>query len=83
MLQAAIDHSQQYVTGPRAAETLQGQTSSSIGRESKYSLYDQDLVTFEEGRGSLRSPRCCGLHQAQTPLRLRTPRPAQEEARAL
>ena len=36
-----------------------------IGRESPYSLYDQDLVTFEEGAGRLRPARRGGLHQAQ------------------
>ena len=48
MLQAAIDHSQQYVTGRVRLKLYKGNVIM-IGRESKYSLYDQDLVTFEEG----------------------------------
>ena len=48
MLQAAIDHSQQYVTGRVRLKLHKGNVIV-VGRESKYSLYDQDLVTFEEG----------------------------------
>jgi len=48
MLQAAIDKSQQYVTGRVRLKLYKGSVAV-IGRESKYSLYDQDLVTFEEG----------------------------------
>jgi argininosuccinate synthase len=48
MLQAAIDHSQQYVTGRVRLKLYKGNVIV-VGRESKYSLYDQDLVTFEEG----------------------------------
>ena len=48
MLQAAIDKSQEFVTG-RARMKLYKGNATVIGRESKYSLYDQDLVTFEEG----------------------------------
>ncbi|MGE0562966.1 MAG: argininosuccinate synthase [Pseudolabrys sp.] len=48
MLQAAIDQSQQYVTGRVTLRLYKGNVAV-IGRESKYSLYDQDLVTFEEG----------------------------------
>src|SRR5205814_7783903 len=48
MLQAAIDHSQQYVSGRVRLKLYKGNVIV-IGRESKYSLYDQDLVTFEEG----------------------------------
>jgi argininosuccinate synthase len=33
---------------PRAVKALQGNIIV-VGRESKYSLYDHDLVTFEEG----------------------------------
>ncbi|HTM80103.1 argininosuccinate synthase [Asticcacaulis sp.] len=49
MLQAAIDYSQSKVTGRVTVKLYKGNTTV-IGRESKYSLYDQDLVTFEEGR---------------------------------
>ncbi|WP_296819032.1 argininosuccinate synthase [Brevundimonas sp.] len=48
MLQAAIDHSQDKVTGVVRVKLYKGNVTI-IGRESPYSLYDQDLVTFEEG----------------------------------
>ena len=48
MLQAAIDKSQEFVTGRVRLKLYKGNVAV-IGRESKYSLYDQDLVTFEEG----------------------------------
>ena len=48
MLQAAIDHSQQMVTGQVRVKLYKGNVSV-VGRTSPYSLYDQELVTFEEG----------------------------------
>jgi argininosuccinate synthase len=48
MLQAAIDHSQTRVSGTVRVKLYKGNVSI-IGRESANSLYDQDLVTFEEG----------------------------------
>src|SRR6195256_4724762 len=48
MLQAAIDRSQAYVTGTVRLKLYKGNVAV-VGRESRYSLYDQDLVTFEEG----------------------------------
>jgi argininosuccinate synthase len=48
MLQAAIDRSQQFVSGRVRLRLYKGSVGA-VGRESKYSLYDQDLVTFEEG----------------------------------
>jgi argininosuccinate synthase len=48
MLQAAIDRSQELVTGRVRLKLYKGSVAVT-GRESKYSLYDQDLVTFEEG----------------------------------
>ena len=48
MLQAAIDRSQEFVTGRVKLKLYKGNVTV-VGRESKYSLYDQDLVTFEEG----------------------------------
>jgi argininosuccinate synthase len=48
MLQAAIDKSQEFVSGRVTVRLYKG-NATVIGRESKYSLYDQDLVTFEEG----------------------------------
>ena len=49
MLQAAIDHSQAMVSGQVTVKLYKGNTTI-IGRTSPYSLYDQDLVTFEEGK---------------------------------
>jgi len=49
MLQAAIDHSQKMVTGQVRVKLYKGNVTV-IGRTSPYSLYDQDLVTFEEGK---------------------------------
>jgi argininosuccinate synthase len=48
MLQAAIDHSQALVTG-QVRLTLYKGAVSVCGRHSPTSLYDQDLVTFEDG----------------------------------
>ncbi|MBW8734907.1 MAG: argininosuccinate synthase [Asticcacaulis sp.] len=49
MLQAAIDYSQDKVTGQVRVKLYKGNVTI-IGRTSPYSLYDQDLVTFEEGK---------------------------------
>jgi argininosuccinate synthase len=49
MLQAAIDFSQEKVTGQVRVKLYKGNVSI-IGRTSRYSLYDQELVTFEEGK---------------------------------
>ena len=49
MLQALIDKSQELVTGRVRVKLYKGNVTV-IGRESPYSLYDQDLVTFEEGK---------------------------------
>jgi argininosuccinate synthase len=48
MLQAAIDKSQQFATGRVTLKLYKGNVTV-VGRESRYSLYDQELVTFEEG----------------------------------
>jgi len=48
MLQALIDRSQEFVTGRVKLKLFKGSVAV-VGRESRYSLYDQDLVTFEEG----------------------------------
>ncbi len=48
MLQAAVDKSQEFVTGRVKLKLYKGNVAV-VGRESKYSLYDQELVTFEEG----------------------------------
>jgi argininosuccinate synthase len=49
MLQAAIDKSQEFVTGRVRLKLYKGNVGV-VGRDSKYSLYDQDLVTFEAGK---------------------------------
>jgi argininosuccinate synthase len=49
LLQALIDKSQALVTGRVTVKLYKGNVTV-IGRESPYSLYDQDLVTFEEGK---------------------------------
>jgi len=51
-----------------------------VGRSSPYSLYDQDLVTFEEGKIAYDQPRCRRLYSAQC-APLRTP-PTTQEAQA-
>ncbi len=48
MLQALIDKSQAYVSGTVRLKLYKGNVAV-VGRESQYSLYDQDLVTFEQG----------------------------------
>ena len=48
MLQAAINHSQALVTGTVRLRLYKGSVSI-IGRDSPYSLYSQEHVTFEEG----------------------------------
>src|ERR1700733_9717373 len=48
MLQALIDQSQAFVSGQVRLKLYKGNVGV-VGRTSKYSLYDQDLVTFEEG----------------------------------
>ena len=49
MLQALIDKSQELVTGRVRLKLYKGNVTV-IGRESPYSLYDPELVTFEEGK---------------------------------
>ncbi|WP_367187583.1 argininosuccinate synthase [Henriciella sp.] len=51
MLQAAIDHSQRYVTGEVTLKLYKGATHL-VGRSSPYSLYSEKIVTFEDDRGA-------------------------------
>jgi argininosuccinate synthase len=51
MLQALIDRSQAPVSGQVRVKLYKGNVTV-IGRESPNSLYDQDLVTFEEGKAA-------------------------------
>jgi argininosuccinate synthase len=69
MLQAAIDHSQRSVTGTVRVKLYKG-SATVIGRESPNSLYDQDLVTFEEGSGGYDQRDAAGFIRLNA-LRLR------------
>ena len=70
MLQAAIDLSQKYVTGSVKVKLYKGNVSV-IGRTSPYSLYNQDLVTFEEGAVAYDHRDAAGFIKLNA-LRLRT-----------
>ncbi|MCX7339781.1 MAG: argininosuccinate synthase [Hyphomicrobiales bacterium] len=70
MLQALIDKSQQFVTGTVRLKLYKGNTIV-IGRSSPYSLYDQDLVTFEEGAVAYDHRDAAGFIKLNA-LRLRT-----------
>jgi argininosuccinate synthase len=69
MLQALIDTSQQHVTGTVRLKLYKG-NATVIGRESPLSLYDQDLVTFEEGTGGYDQRDAAGFIRLNA-LRLR------------
>lgn len=47
MLQAAIDHSQAHVTGSVRLKLYKGSVQC-VGRKSPYSLYSEEIATFEE-----------------------------------
>jgi argininosuccinate synthase len=70
MLQAAIDQSQEYVSGSVRLKLYKGNVGV-VGRESPYSLYDQDLVTFEEGKVAYDHRDAAGFIRLNA-LRLRT-----------
>jgi argininosuccinate synthase len=70
MLQALIDRSQEAVTGRVTLKLYKGNVIV-IGRESPYSLYDQDLVTFEEGAVAYDHRDAAGFIKLNA-LRLRT-----------
>src|SRR5436853_6221399 len=70
MLQAAIDRSQEFVTGRVRLKLYKGSVAV-VGRESPYSLYDQDLVTFEEGAVAYDHRDAAGFIKLNA-LRLRT-----------
>jgi len=70
MLQAAIDKSQAFVTGSVRLRLYKG-TAGVVGRDSRYSLYDQDLVTFEEGAVAYDQRDAAGFIRLNA-LRLRT-----------
>jgi len=70
MLQALIDRSQEKVTGSVRLKLYKGGVHV-IGRESPNSLYDQDLVTFEEGAVAYDHRDAAGFIKLNA-LRLRT-----------
>jgi argininosuccinate synthase len=70
MLQAAIDRSQEFVTGRVKLKLYKGSVGV-VGRTSKYSLYDQELVTFEEGAVAYDQKDAAGFIKLNA-LRLRT-----------
>ena len=70
MLQALIDKSQEFVTGQVRLKLYKG-NATVVGRESPYSLYDQELVTFEEGAVAYDHRDAAGFIKLNA-LRLRT-----------
>jgi len=70
MLQALIDKSQEFVSGRVRLKLYKG-SAGVVGRESPYSLYDQDLVTFEEGAAAYDQRDAEGFIKLNA-LRLRT-----------
>jgi argininosuccinate synthase len=70
MLQAAINRSQEFVGGEVRLKLYKGSVAV-VGRESPYSLYDQDLVTFEEGAVAYDHRDAAGFIRLNA-LRLRT-----------
>jgi argininosuccinate synthase len=70
MLQAAIDKSQEFVNGTVRLKLYKGNVIV-IGRSSPYSLYSQDLVTFEDDQGAYDQKDAQGFIKLNA-LRLRT-----------
>ena len=70
MLQAAIDKSQEFVGGSVRLKLYKGNVIV-IGRSSPYSLYSQDLVTFEDDQGAYDQKDAQGFIKLNA-LRLRT-----------
>ena len=70
MLQAAIDRSQEFVAGTVRVKLYKGNVMVT-GRSSPYSLYAQDLVTFEDDRGAYDQKDAQGFIKLNA-LRLRT-----------
>ncbi len=70
MLQALIDKSQEFVAGTVRLKLYKGGVHV-VGRSSPYSLYDQDLVTFEEGAVAYDHRDAAGFIKLNA-LRLRT-----------
>jgi len=70
MLQAAIDKSQEFVSGTVRLKLYKGNVII-VGRSSPHSLYSQDLVTFEDDKGAYDQKDATGFIKLNA-LRLRT-----------
>ncbi|MEE9590163.1 MAG: argininosuccinate synthase [Hyphomicrobiaceae bacterium] len=70
MLQAAIDKSQEHVTGSVRLKLYKG-SATVVGRTSPYSLYSEQLVTFEDDAGAYDQADAQGFIKLNA-LRLRT-----------
>jgi argininosuccinate synthase len=70
MLQALIDKSQEFVAGTVRLKLYKGNVIV-IGRASPFSLYDQELVTFEDDQGAYDQKDAQGFIKLNA-LRLRT-----------
>ncbi|GGE99864.1 argininosuccinate synthase [Stappia taiwanensis] len=70
MLQAAIDKSQEKVTGEVRLKLYKGNIIT-VGRQSPYSLYSEELVTFEDDHGAYDQKDAAGFIRLNA-LRLRT-----------
>jgi argininosuccinate synthase len=79
MLQALIDQSQEHVTGTVRMKLYKG-NATVVGRESPLALYDQDLVTFEEGSSSYSQRDAAGFIRLNA-LRLRVAAKRNERSR--
>jgi argininosuccinate synthase len=70
MLQAAIDKSQEFVSGTVRLKLYKG-NAIVVGRSSEQSLYSKDLVTFEDDQGAYDQKDAAGFIKLNA-LRLRT-----------
>jgi argininosuccinate synthase len=70
MLQAAIDKSQEMVSGSVRVKLYKG-NADVVGRSSPYSLYSEELVTFEDDEGAYDQKDAQGFIKLNA-LRLRT-----------
>lgn len=70
MLQALIDKSQEHVTGSVRLKLYKGNVIL-VGRSSPYSLYSEELVTFEDDQGAYDQKDAAGFIKLNA-LRLRT-----------
>ena len=69
MLQAAIDHSQEHVSGTVRLKLYKG-LASVVGRKSPNSLYSEKVVTFEDDAGAYDKKDAAGFIKLNA-LRLR------------